>query len=334
MTGADGMNRRTTETDMPVMQDKELTPQELVQYVRDICDAEALELMLRGNRVYIPYMMSDAVEAWCVLEDAEVPEDMPEDTENVIDAVALCAEGRQGICLRTEDGICGTIWYRRARYRQTLYQYHRIIHCWKTGYEHMRMLVYMVGTISDKLTFLGEEVVNDRERELIPLIEYKPFRDFSPIGESLDEWYPDSEKGRSVMADMAEAAGEEELAKLIRENGPEEGIRSRMAASGKLFQLLYGRICQASSAYPVRRYAPAEENRQQAMRREADRRLKKAGYGGIYPDYEKDGEKITVLEEHPFALPGADELEFALHILSQDEENGFRIKEITEITEI
>ena len=98
MTGADGMNRRTTETDMPVMQDKELTPQELVQYVRDICDAEALELMLRGNRVYIPYMMSDAVEAWCVLEDAEVPEDMPEDTEDVIDAVALCAEGRQGRC--------------------------------------------------------------------------------------------------------------------------------------------------------------------------------------------------------------------------------------------
>ena len=97
MTGADGMNRRTTETNMPVMQDKELTPQELVQYVRDICDAEALELMLRGNRVYIPYMMSDAVEAWCVLEDAEVPEDMPEDTEDVIDAVALCAEGRQGI---------------------------------------------------------------------------------------------------------------------------------------------------------------------------------------------------------------------------------------------
>ena len=84
----------------------------------------------------------------------------------------------------------------------------------------------------------------------------------------------------------------------------------------------------------MRRYAPAEENRQQAMRREADRRLKKAGYGGIYPDYEKDGEKITVLEEHPFALPGADELKFALHILSQDEENGIRIKEITEITEI
>ena len=32
MTGADGMNRRTTETDMPVMQDKELTPQENIAF--------------------------------------------------------------------------------------------------------------------------------------------------------------------------------------------------------------------------------------------------------------------------------------------------------------
>ena len=57
MTGADGMNRRTTETDMPVMQDKELTPQELVQYVRDICDAEALELMRRRPAGLIKIMV-------------------------------------------------------------------------------------------------------------------------------------------------------------------------------------------------------------------------------------------------------------------------------------
>ena len=342
MTGAEGMNRRRTETDMPGSQDREITPQELVQYVRDICDAEALELIPGENgEVYIPYMMNDAVEAYCILEQASVPAEMPEDLEEVIDAVALCSEGRQGLCLRTEEEILGTIWYDSVRYRQTLYQYHRIMHCWEPGFEHMRMLVYMVGTISDKRTFLGEEAVNAAEKELIPLIEYKPFRDFSPIGESLDGWYPDTEEGRIAMLAIAQEAGEAELVRMIEAQGGtgsadsrdsaerhsipslqelEDGkrIRDAIGRSTAVFRHIYEKICRASSEYAPRKYDEALERNITAKKKEAEDQLFREGFRGSWPEYRRGEERLTVFEEHPFVLRG-DELEFGLHFLLQDE---------------
>lgn len=370
MTGAEGMNRKKTEadspdrkksneipeadisdrkkfneileTDMPGSQDREITPQELVQYVRDICDAEALELIPGENgEVYIPYMMNDAVEAYCILEQASVPAEMPEDLEEVIDAVALCSEGRQGLCLRTEEEILGTIWYDSVRYRQTLYQYHRIMHCWEPGFEHMRMLVYMVGTISDKRTFLGEEAVNAAEKELIPLIEYKPFRDFSPIGESLDGWYPDTEEGRMAMLAIAQEAGEAELVRMIEAQGGtgsadsrdsaerhsipslqelEDGkrIRDAIGRSTAVFRHIYEKICRASSEYAPRKYDEALERNITAKKKEAEDQLFREGFRGSWPEYRRGEERLTVFEEHPFVLRG-DELEFGLHFLLQDE---------------
>ncbi len=195
------------------------------------------------------------------------------------------------------------------------------------------MLVYMIGTASDKRHYLGERAVNDAERAFIPLIEYKPFRDFSPIAESLDAWYPDTEAGAAAMRSFALEAGENALARMIEAGDPADrktgdAIRRAIGASEKLFSRIYEKICLASAQYAERTYPPAAEERMRIMREEADRLLKKAGYSGNYPEYfrgspetgdsgraESSRTRVTVLEEHPFVLPGMDELEFALHYL-------------------
>ena len=90
------------------------------------------------------------------------------------------------------------------------------------------------------------------------------------------------------------------------------------------------------------------------MREEADRLLKRAGYSGNYPEYSRkspetgdsgrtaecgrtgDTEgsrtRITVFEEHPFVLPGMDELEFALHFLCRKADGSIFLIQKNDIT--
>ncbi|MCR5369373.1 MAG: DUF3878 family protein [Clostridium sp.] len=349
--------------------ERDLTAQELLEIVQNLCDAEALEIIsAEGDALCIPYMMNDAVEAFCILEEAEWPDDLPGDLENVTGAVCLCGGVKQELCLRTEEGDLLTIRYGRCLYKETLYRYHRIMHCWESGYEHMRMLVYMVGTVSDKRHYLGERAVNDLERAFIPLIEYKPFRDFSPIAESLDAWYPDTETGADSMRSFALEAGEGALAQMIAEADPADrktgdAIRRAIGASEKLFSCIYEKICLASAEYAERAYPPAAEEKMRTMREEADRMLKRAGYSGNYPEYfrkspetgdsgraagskdsgrtaecgrtgdtEGSRTRITVFEEHPFVLPGMDELEFALHFLCRKTDGSIFLIQKNDIT--
>ena len=63
--------------------------------------------------------------------------------------------------------------------------------------------MYMVGIIHDKYEYIGENVCNEKEIALMPLIEFPPFRFWSPIHESLDEKYPFTYDGIDAMKELA-----------------------------------------------------------------------------------------------------------------------------------
>ncbi len=95
--------------------DRELDAQELLEIIQNLCDAEALEIIpAEGDTLCIPYMMNDAVEACCILEEAETPAVLPEDLENVTGAVCLFGGRKQELCLRTEEGDLLTVRYGRC----------------------------------------------------------------------------------------------------------------------------------------------------------------------------------------------------------------------------
>ena len=76
--------------------------------------------------------------------------------------------------------------------------------------------MYMLGIIHDKYEYIGENVCNEREIELMPLIEFPPLRFYSPIHESLDGKYPFTYDGIDCMEWLAEEAGDKGYARLVR----------------------------------------------------------------------------------------------------------------------
>ena len=197
--------------------ERKLGDEEFLRLLNQLCEERALEI-IRGDEhtLYIPYIMNDAVEAYCVLTDAVIPGSLPTDPGQA-DAIELTeGEQKRGLGIRKGDQILTTVWYGNCMYVQKLYQYHRIMHCWVHGNEHMRMLVYMIGTVRDKLEYLGEEACNEKERSLIPLLEYRPFRAFSPINESIEARYPETKEGYEMMMSFAMHSGEEKLCRLMQ----------------------------------------------------------------------------------------------------------------------
>ena len=67
------------------------------------------------------------------------------------------------------------MWFDEIIEHTNCYRYHEIGHFWRDGAEQWRQLVYMIGTIREKYRFLGEEVCNDQEMEIMSLIEFAPF---------------------------------------------------------------------------------------------------------------------------------------------------------------
>ena len=303
---------------------RKLSEKELMSWLERLIDDGALEMIPGGDReILIPLVMNDAAEVYCVLKGAFVPGRLPDDLGNVAEADPVKAEDRDGILLRDASGTMAAIWYDSCEYEEQLYQYHRIMHCWKNDNEHMRMLVYMIGTIRDKYEYLGKESCNETERSLIPLLEYRPFRSFSPIDQSLDGWYPSTKRGFQAMAKVAREAGDTKLLAYMRAGKfagkmLDHRIAERIASSGRVFDLIYGRICEASRDYPLRCYA-SDMSEQMCRKREAvTEKLLKRGFAGSYPVFHRDEMRATVFEEHPFTVPGMDDMEFGLHILVHD----------------
>ena len=284
--------------------------------------------MIRGKEddLYIPFMMNDAVEAYCHFTDTVIPGLLPDDLSMVTDIGMSQNGNRFGLFLRSGTSLQAAIWFGSCSYTEDLYQYHRIMHCWEKGCEHMRMLVYMIGTIRDKYEYIGPEACNEMEKSLIPLMEYHPFTSFSPISESIESWYPETEAGYEAMKAFVFEAGDEELLRLLKNRGLASSIysgriRDRLAKSDKLFWLLYGKICSGSACYQERVYEGRMSDVIVQKRLKVQDNLSKKGYQGKYPTFRKEDSVLTVFEEHPFVLAQMDDLAFGMHILEYREGN-------------
>ena len=308
-----------------------LFPKELLKKLKELIETESLE-MIRDNDepgiVRIPYMMSDAIENYIQLENCRVNGDIDDDFE-IGTSIRISSSGTElSIILCAPDGRLLRIDCSRAIQHVTLYQYHRTGHYWVEGNEFLRRLVYIVGTVHDKAEFMGRKYCNDVELSYYHLIEFAPFRYWSPIDESMDDWYHNSAAGTETMRKLAKEAGDMRFLWMIDQYTESHGIRNVLAKylSGsdgdRIMECLWKKIIAGSLPYEVRRYGAQLENRIDTKREAISEALLADGYTGNYPVFRKDETEVCVIEEHPFTIMEWEKTEYKFHLEFREETNG------------
>ncbi len=272
---------------------------------------------------YIPYMMNDALEDYLILKNCRMVGEYIHDTE--LEQQMQLAKDENGYVLAVRQGNenAFTLYFETIEESVEFYQYHEIGHFWVKGQEHWRQLVYIVGTIYDKFQYLGEKSCNDAELEILPLMEFAPFRYWSPIHESLDDMYPDTYEGIAFAKTLAKEAGDQELYRWIRfyEKFPMERIShiiSKKLLSAKreaFYELIWKKVETASLPYPKRVYGKEACLEMEQIRKQAEDTLLKRGFAGTYPVYTKGDTQIRVMEEHPFTIMEWDHYKFRVQFM-------------------
>lgn len=270
---------------------------------------------------YVPYMMNDAVEDYLILKNCRIVGEYLAETE--LPQEAQLAENESGyvLAVRQGDENAFTLYFEEIEEKVQCYQYHEIGHFWVEGQEQWRQLVYMIGTIYDKYTFLGESFCNEQELELLRLVEFAPFRAWSPIHESLDDTYEDSEEGLEAMERFAEMAGDRVYLKWIAMYQRFPWLSNVLANQllnpkrEELYRVIFDKVCDASAQYQKRDYGEQIDVELARIREKVNLELKSQGFMGSYPEYEKGTTKIIVTEEHPFTIMEWDHYKFKIQFM-------------------
>lgn len=241
-------------------------------------------------------------------------------------------KGRYVLVLRQESGNTCTLMFKELEESCQCYQYHRIGHFWVKGQEHWRRLVYMVGTIYDKYEYLGPEFCNEQERELLELMGFGPFRYWSPIHESLDDFYENTRAGLELMELLAAEAGDTvylrmiKLYRLLNFKWVSRMLAGKLLSPKRrrLYEWLVKKIDAASLQYPERDYGEARNQEIEEMRRQVAENLYAKGYVGTYPLFVKSGKytgahdkgtvQVYAAEEHPYVLDDMEYKDFEFRI--------------------
>lgn len=293
-------------------------------HLAEIIKYEAFELCAdaQNGNYLIPYMMNDALEYYLVLQNAHMTGEYLAG-EALISAQIVREEERYVLILRQESGNTCTVLFQEMKEHAACYQYHRIGHFWVKGQEHWRRLVYIIGTIYDKYEYFGDRFCTEKEKELMQLIRFAPFRFWSPISESLDDRYADAPEGFALMYQFAQKAGDREYLRMMKwyRRFPFRvmaAILARALCDKKrraLYELICSEVESASMAYPERRYDAALEQEIAGKRQEAEELLRRRGFKGVYPHFEKDGTTVFAAEEHPFTILEWDDYTFRIRFL-------------------
>lgn len=270
---------------------------------------------------YVPYMMNDAVENYLILRECRLVGKFQPDLKGKQEV--QIAEVKDGYVLSFRQGMenAFTLFFKTIEENIQYYRYHEIGHFWVKGQEQWRQLVYIVGTIHDKYTFLGDNSCNEIEKRLLHLIEFAPFHWWSPVHGGLDEDYPETEEGILAMEYFAEEAGDREYLKWVRWYRRFPWLRKKLsnmllkAKREKLYQCVWNTVVAASEVYPERKYNEEEMSHILKAREQADHELRRRGYDGAYPVYTKEKRKIHVVEEHPFTILEWNHYKFRIHFM-------------------
>ena len=331
------------------LNNKPLSQEEIEHHINALIVCDALEVIPDPEDptvCRIPYMMNDAAEYYLTFRGCKITGTLHKKWNEKTTFQIVEAEDRYALMLYHENGDVLVLWYSSCTESGKLYQYHRIAHYWIHGQENWRQLVYMIGTIHDKYTFLGEAAVNEREKALMPLIGFGPLRYWTPVRNLMDGAYQDTDAGSQAIIRLAKEAGDltyaRDVAKFIKnEKNPIRKIflsssmktQASLALSkmlllperDPLYELIYQKICQASSSYPERDYGKEDNAAHQAMRDQVSQLLtKKYHFHGTYPHFfrnvdsnvEDSSIEILVTEEHPFTIKNLDYdgFDFCLHL--------------------
>lgn len=294
-----------------------------------LIDYSALEIFDKGDHLYIPFMMNDAVECYYRFDGITTHGKWDNKSKAEVDFQLVDGEQKNGIIFYQGDNVF-TLWYTAVTKERHLYQYHRIGHFWVKGHEKWRRLVYIVGTMHEKYSFIGKEACDEEELELIPLVGFAPFRYWTPLKESLDGWYPNTLEGIVAMRHVAHKVGDKSFLKkmdkyeklfitgkasprIVRKMA-HELIRGRHEA---IYNYINSRIDVASEKYGERIYDETTQERMEVARERVTSCFLMKGYKGDYPVLYKKNHKIVFYEEHPFIMSEFEyeDFDFKIHAL-------------------
>ena len=304
---------------------KHLTYEQFKDAVGIITEHVPFELILRtepdGSQLgYVPYIMNDSMECYMILENCRVVGSITEDYQGKT-AVEF-ADHTMGISVRQDENVY-TAWFTGIRQHLQLYRYHEIGHFWKEGAEQWRRLVYMVGTIYDKLKFSPEPSCSEEEILLSKLIEFAPFRVYSPVSESILPLYPETREGARVFAEIADTAGDTWLARKIRfyDRFPNPLLAIHIAnrlcrkKSIGVYHHIFTRVCNASAQYSARDFGEEKNTKITAERDKVTAALYAEGFTGEYPLFRKAGMEVLAAEEHPFTILENEDYRFRIRFM-------------------
>ena len=317
---------------------------QLLEELTELCRWEALELnRIREedgtDSVLIPYVMNDAAECYYILHDCRVMGEWEMSDAVWTEVDCLHHDTLKGILLRKDDGTVVTIWYQTAAKEVHCYQYHQIGHNWRTakGEEHWRRVVNLLCVLHDKYTYLGEAACNETELQLCHLAEFAPVRYWTPINESIDSWYPDTQEGIDAMRKIVIEAGDQEFLWQLEkyENNFQKGKKkqalvAKLAAllnhpeHRKIFEMITCKMMEASNMWPKRSYGAEKDEQIRNIRQTMEQSCQKNGYKGNYPVFRKEDQvtgKIMekhFVEEHPFTVLESEEYQFRIFVLESE----------------
>ena len=304
---------------------KHLTYDEFKTAAGIITENVPFELILRtepdGSQAgYVPYIMNDSMECYMVLENCRVVGTVQENYQGPTQVEF--ADHTMGISVRQDKNVY-TAWFTGVRQYHSLYRYHDIGHFWCAGREQWRRLVYMVGTIYDKLKFSPTPACTDTELRLSKLMEFAPFRVYSPVSESILSLYPETREGAQTFAKLAEEAGDKSLARKVRlyDRFPNPlmaiHIANRLgkAKSARVYEYILGLLNSASSEYAHRDYGWEKNAKLQMERSKVTEALHKEGFTGEYPLFRRAGMEVLAAEEHPFTILETDDYRFRIRFM-------------------
>lgn len=332
-----------------------ISKEEAEELLESLVELEAVELQILNEKegqkkglVRFPYMMNDAVEYYLELQNCTVRGEWDAD-DSVEDFSFVKSDSSEGLILRQFSGNTITIWYERIFRVAECYQYHRIGHKWReaAGEENLRRIVNLLCVMHDKVHYLGGMFCNEAEKELYELAEFGPLRYYSPINESILEWYPETEAGAQAMIRLALKAGDEAYRKLaekyLEEIRTGKHLNKRISSLAKelirkehygIYQTLCEEIEKASIQWKVRNYGQKRNQEIAAYRERMEEKYHTLGYEGTYPVMEKEISKgfgketsvVEFVEEHPFTVLEYEDYEFRIFSMMRNESKPFSIR--------
>lgn len=297
-------------------------------HVSQLTKEHALELYAHVNDrqqtdYYIPYMMNDAVECYYILQNCRTTGTYTADFDGSLHAELIQQDNNNAVIIHQGDAQVFTIWFDTIEKKLQCYRYHEIGHFWVKGQEQWRRLVYIIGTIYDKYEYFGESLCNAQELELLPLMEFAPFRYWSPVHESILDEYPDTMDGIFLMDKLASEANDTFLRILLKlyANHPTQGTLKLLCnyltsyKGQAVYQIIWEKIAVSSAAYPARDYGTEKNKKIQNEREKVTADLYKQGYQGNYPVFSRNNRQIVIAEEHPFTILDWEDFKFRMHFM-------------------